>query len=196
MTVQGLPSRVQGQTWVYGLWTFNSRKAGFGATSNHGSLRGRLDPSKRQQRIHPSSRWARPRMTCSSSRGTPRKTRVDSSKWYYGFSEVRFRNERVESYDNYFGSLKIPPPAFPGARRYRLRKLFYDWISQDEVLVTQGLPQAFREIYGFISYRIFSFVKARSNMWSTRAETSGSYPLRTSGIGQMVPVSGMPQFNA
>lgn len=82
--------------------------------------------------------------------GTP--TRMDTSKWYYGFSEVRFKNGRVEDYDNYFGNLRVRLlPADP-ANTAAQRGYFTIGSTQDEVLAVQGTPTSIQGNFWFYHF--------------------------------------------
>ena len=82
--------------------------------------------------------------------GTP--TRVLHRTWYYGFSQIRFQEERVVSYDNFFGNLKIR--MLPSVREEpSIKKAFFTiGSSRDEVLSVQGTPTSVQGnmwFYGF-----------------------------------------------
>jgi hypothetical protein len=139
--IQGTPSRVQGQTWTYGLSEIQFRNGRVAKFNNFdGSLRVRMAPGVSEDSVPPAY------ITIGSSeeevllvQGTP--TRVDGDKWSYGFSELVFKNGRVVEYDNYFGSLKMRllPSSLSGAEP---PKNFTIGSTPDEVLAVQGTPSA------------------------------------------------------
>jgi hypothetical protein len=140
VAIQGLPTRIQGQTWIYGISEIQFKDAKVSRYNNFdGTLRVRLDPPALPYGDIP------PFFTLGSTpnevllvQGTP--TRIEVQSWFYGFSEIRFKSGRVASYDNYFGNLKVrllPSHAlkstFPG-------DYFTVGSSRDEVLAVQGTP--------------------------------------------------------
>jgi len=142
LAIQGTPSRVQGQTWTYGLSEIQFRNGRVWKFNNFGgSLRVRMQPGVSEDRIPPTH------ITIGSNeeevllvQGTP--TRVERDKWFYGFSELVFKNGRVVEYDNYFGSLKMSlvPSTLPGPESPR--DFFTIGSTPDEVLAAQGTPTA------------------------------------------------------
>jgi hypothetical protein len=140
--IQGTPSRVQGQTWTYGLSEIQFRNGRVWKFNNFdGALRVRMQPGGSEDSAPPAY------ITIGSSeeevllvQGTP--TRVEGDKWFYGFSELVFKNRRIVEYDNYFGSLKmrILPSALSGPQPSR--SFFTIGSTPDEVLAIQGTPTA------------------------------------------------------
>ncbi|SPF32409.1 hypothetical protein SBDP1_1040047 [Syntrophobacter sp. SbD1] len=141
LSVQGTPSRVQGQTWIYGLSEVDFRNGRVSRFNNFdGSLRVQMQPVVSENTDTPDH------ITIGSGKeevllvqGTP--TRVEGNRWFYGFAELVFKNGRVAEYDNYFGALKMrilpstpsgsePPPNFTIGS------------TPDEVLAVQGTPTA------------------------------------------------------
>ena len=114
--IQGDPSRVQGQTWTYGLSEVQFRNGRVCRFDNFdGSLRVRMQPQISEDREIPAN------ITIGSSEdevllvhGTP--TRVEDNRWFYGFAELVFRYGRVAEYDNYFGRLKMTRSPFHSLR--------------------------------------------------------------------------------
>jgi hypothetical protein len=139
--IQGTPSRIQGQTWTYGLSEIQFRNGRVWKFNNFdGSLRVRMEPGVSEDRVPPAN------ITIGSSeeevllvQGTP--TRVEGDRWLYGFSELVFKNGRVVEYDNYFGSLKMRllPSSLSGPEP---PKNFTIGSTPDEVLAVQGTPTA------------------------------------------------------
>ena len=142
LAIQGTPSRVQGQTWIYGLSEIQFRNGRVSKFNNFdGSLRVRMQPEVSEDRVPPAH------ITIGSSeeevllvQGTP--TRVEGDRWFYGFSELVFKNGRVVEYDNYFGSLKmrVLPSSLSGPEPPR--DYFTIGSTPDEVLAVQGTPTA------------------------------------------------------
>ncbi len=139
--IQGTPSRVQGQTWTYGLSEIQFKNGRVWSFNNFdGSLRVRMEPEVPEDSAPPSH------ITIGSSeeevllvQGTP--TRVERNRWFYGFSELVFKNGRVVEYDNYFGRLKMRllPSSLSGPEAPRN---FTIGSTPDEVLAVQGTPTA------------------------------------------------------
>ena len=140
LDIQGPPDRVHGQTWTYGLSEIQFKNGRVAKFNNFdGSLRVRMLPE-----ISPD--WAaRGHITIGSTadevlfvHGTP--TRVEGDRWFYGFSELVFKNGRLAEYDNYFGNLKIilVPSALSGGENPPTS--FTIGSTPDEVLVVQGTP--------------------------------------------------------
>ncbi|MGA2402151.1 MAG: J domain-containing protein [Syntrophobacteraceae bacterium] len=155
--IQGPPSRVQGQTWTYGLSEIQFRNGRVWAFNNFdGSLRVRMRPGISNDRQIPAH------ITIGSSeedvllvQGTP--TRVDGGKWFYGFAELVFKNGRVAEYDNYFGSLRVrllpsapTGPEPPG-------NFFTIGSTPDEVLAIQGTPTSIHGNRWSFNFDVVSF---------------------------------------
>ena len=136
--IQGDPSRVQGQTWTYGLSEVQFRNGRVWRFDNFdGSLRVRMQPAISGDREIPVY------ITIGSSEdevllvhGTP--TRVEDNKWFYGFAELVFRYGRVAEYDNYFGRLNIR--VLPSTQSEQPGRFFTIGSTRDEVLEAQGTP--------------------------------------------------------
>ncbi len=142
LSIQGSPSRIQGQTWTYGLSEIQFRNGRVWKFNNFdGSLRVRMQPSVSEDRVPPAH------ITIGSSeeevllvQGTP--TRVEGDKWFYGFSELVFKNGRLVEYDNYFGSLKIRVLPSVLSEPEPPRNFFTIGSTPDDVLALQGTPTA------------------------------------------------------
>ena len=140
LSIQGLPTRIHGQTWVYGLSEVQFKNGSVFRYNNFdGSLKVRLDPPILPHGDIPQF------FTLGSTphevllvQGTP--TRIDDHSWFYGFSEVRFRTGRVINYDNYFGNLKIRvlPSTSPEPAAHKTT--FTVGSTKDDVLAVQGTP--------------------------------------------------------
>ncbi len=142
LQVQGAPTSVKGRIWLYGLSEVFFKEGRVERYNNFdGNLKIRLMPARKDMEAEASF------FTLGSSRdevlavqGTP--TRVSGNRWQYGFSEVRFKEDRVESYDNFFGDLRIrllPSAGFKGAKGPRT---FSINSTRDEVLAVQGTPSS------------------------------------------------------
>ncbi|SHF58430.1 DnaJ domain-containing protein [Desulfacinum infernum DSM 9756] len=145
LAVQGPPDKKIGSRWTYGLSEVRFRD---GRVVGYDNFDGRLRVSLQKE---PPSGEAPAFFTLGSTQeevlrvqGTPTSVRGD--RWTYGFSEVRFRDGRVVSYDNYFGNLKIrllPSPdavaAGPAPAGF-----FTIGSTPDDVLAVQGTPTSIR----------------------------------------------------
>ena len=141
LKVQGAPKEVRGQTWIYGVSEVSFKDGRVSRYNNFdGTLRVRLIPSNAATTEPPSF------FTIGSStdevllvQGTP--TRLDGNRWHYGFSELYFKDGRVEGFENFFGNLKIRllPSGSVNSRNY-----FTIGSSYDEVLAIQGTPSSIR----------------------------------------------------
>jgi hypothetical protein len=139
--IQGPPTRIQGQTWIYGLCEVHFRSGRVYSFNNFdGSLRVRMEPAPVEDRSAPDH------ISIGSSdeevllvQGTP--TRVEGDRWFYGFAELVFKNRRVVEYDNYFGTLKmcVLPSSSSGEPP---GNSFAVGSTTDEVLAVQGTPTA------------------------------------------------------
>lgn len=161
LRVQGPPAKIHGQTWFYGLSEIQFREGRVWRYNNFDhSLRVRLVPSHEPSGSLPSF------FTVGSTQdevllvqGTP--TRVDGSKWYFGFSEVRFRHGRVDDYDNYFGNLKVRLlPSKPSDAAAR-NGCFTIGSTQDEVLTVQGTPTSIQGNFWFYQFSNILFRDGR-----------------------------------
>jgi hypothetical protein len=140
LRVQGTPSRVQGQTWIYGLSDIQFKEGRLARYNNFdGSLKIRLQP--RTDGDKPETGYFTLGSTENDvllAQGTP--TRIETTRWHYGFSEIQFKNGRVDGFKNYYGNLRIlilpatpsPPAAGKG--------FFTVGATPDEVLALQGTP--------------------------------------------------------
>jgi hypothetical protein len=149
LRVQGTPNRIHGQTWIYGLSEIQFKDGRVWRYNNFdGSLRVQMVPK-------PVPEGGKPLfITLGSTKndvllvqGTP--TRVEANKWFYGFSEIRFKNEVVDEYDNYFENLNIRLlPSTPSLSA--LQKGFFTVGSTaDDVLNIQGTPTSIQGHYWF-----------------------------------------------
>ncbi len=161
LDVQGRPTQILGDTWIYGVSEVNFKNGAVCGYNNFdGALRVRLDPGV-------SRGVATGYITIGSTerqvllvQGTP--TRIRGNRWYYGFAEVRLENGLVVGYDNYFGTLKmrLVPSSPPGPGK---KTFFTKGSTPDEVLAVQGTPTAVhpnRWSYNF-DYVIFRNGKVR-----------------------------------
>ncbi len=149
LRVQGVPTHVRGQTWVFNLAEVHFKNGKVTRYNNFdGTLRVRLLATYQPEGEPPDY------FTLGSTRnevllvqGTP--TRVEPTKWFFGFSVVQFQEDRVESYDNYFGNLKIrvlpagPHVGIPGQTHFTIGS------SRDDVLSIQGTPTSIQGNFWF-----------------------------------------------
>jgi hypothetical protein len=158
LDVQGAPTRVQGQTWSYGLsevqfknglvWKFNNFD---------GSLRVRMLPGASEAgALSEYISIGSPEDAVLLVQGTP--TRVEGERWFYGFSEIVFKNGRIAEYDNYFGNLKIRLLPSGPADHKAPGNFFTLGSTPDQVLAVQGTPTSIhgnRWSFGFsaVSFR-------------------------------------------
>jgi hypothetical protein len=155
LNIQGDPSRVQGQTWTYGLSEVQFRNGRVWRFDNFdGSLRVRMQPAISGDREIPAN------ITIGSSEdevllvhGTP--TRVEDNRWFYGFAELVFKNGRVAEYDNYFGRLKIR--VLPSAQSEPPIRFFTIGSTRDEVLEAQGTPTSIHGNRWSFDFAVVSF---------------------------------------
>jgi hypothetical protein len=170
LRIQGTPDRIRGQTWIYGLSEISFKDGGVVRYNNFGGeLRVLMEPVSRPP--VPPPQWFTLGTTSDEVlgvQGTP--TRVEGSKWYYGFSEISFKNGRVEGFDNYFGILKVKMLPSSGAVHGAPRSTFTVGSSMDEVLAVQGTPTSIRGNAWF--YR-FSNVLFRNGRVQNVVDTAG-----------------------
>jgi hypothetical protein len=144
LRIQGPPQVVRGQTWVYGVSELGFKEGRVVRYNNFdGSLRVRVLPSRGMPSPPPSF------YTIGSSaddvlavQGTP--TRMDGNRWTYGFSEIRFKDGKVEEYDNFFGDLKVQLSSRQTASAGQAMGFFTVGSTADEVLAVQGTPTSIR----------------------------------------------------
>ncbi len=149
LRIQGPPTRVHGQVWTYGLSEVHFREGRVWRYNNFDqSLRVRVLPSVMASGNEPEF------FTVGSTKdevlrvqGTP--TRIEGNRWYYGFSEVRFRGGAVEDYDNYFGNLKVRVLPSEATGATAPQNYFTIGSSQNEVLAVQGTPTSIQGNFWF-----------------------------------------------
>jgi hypothetical protein len=138
---QGPPQYLSATTWKYGLSTVtfkNRRVVGYANISRN--LRVRLTPKSRATAAGlPVS------FTVGSSKdlvlivqGTP--SMVVGNVWKFGESEVKFRGNRVVSYDDAAHNLQVKGPAKPRTAKKHYRGFFTLGSSKRWVLTVQGHP--------------------------------------------------------
>lgn len=149
LRVQGPPSRVHGQVWTYGLSEVHFREGRVWRYNNFDqSLKVMVLPSVIASGNEPEF------FTLGSTKddvlrvqGTP--TRIEGNRWYYGFSEVRFKGGAVEDYDNYFGNLKVRILPSEVTEATSPQNYFTIGSSQNEVLAVQGTPTSIQGNFWF-----------------------------------------------
>ncbi len=167
--IQGDPSRVQGETWIYGVCEVRFRNGRVWRYNNFdGSLMVRMEPGRVPEGAAPKY------ITIGSTedevllvQGTP--TRVEQDRWYYGFAEIKFKEGRVSEYDNYFGALRVrvaPSENDTGARK----RFFTVGSTRDEVLDVQGTPTG---IAGNVWSYDFSYVFFRDGKVRQVSDAAG-----------------------
>lgn len=139
LRTQGAPTKIRGQTWSYGLSDISFKDGKVVHYNNFdGSLKVRLLPAGPPAAAPAFFSLGSTRDEVLRVQGTP--TRLDGNRWFYGFSEIHFRNGRVEDFNNFFGNLKIrmlpSKPADPPVQK----AFFTIGSSRDEVLAAQGTP--------------------------------------------------------
>lgn len=139
LRIQGPPNKTRGQTWIYNLSDLQFKDGRVFRYNNFdGSLKIRLKPSEKYTEIPPFFSLGSTKDEVLAVQGTP--TRIINQTWYYGFSEVRFREARVVAFDNFFGNLKIRMlPSFIDDIAAN-RQSFSIGASTNEVLAVQGTP--------------------------------------------------------
>ncbi len=190
LAIQGTPSRVQGQTWTYGLSEVQFRNGRVSKFNNFdGSLRVQMQPGVSEDRVPPAY------ITIGSNeeevllvQGTP--TRIEGNKWFYGFSELVFKHGRVVEYDNYFGSLKISllPSSLSGPES--AGDSFTVGSTPDEVLAVQGTPTAVHgdrwsfdfAVVIFRDGKVYDVANSNGNLHFIAPERTGDTK-RSSGSG-------------
>lgn len=170
LQVQGPPDRVRGQTWIYGLSDVSFKDGKVSRYNNFGGeLRVHLAPSRPPS--NSSSEWFALGASADevlSIQGTP--TRVEGSKWFYGFSEVSFKNGRVDGFDNYFGALKVRMLPSGELLQGESASAFTIGSTMDEVLTIQGTPTSIR---GNVWFYGFSNVLFRNGKVQNAVDTAG-----------------------
>lgn len=141
LRVQGKPSKVYGQTWVYGLSDVTFKEGKVWRYHNFdGTLQVQIvsSPSAGDDFSPQLFSLGSSKDEVVRVQGAP--TRVEGNKWSYGFSEIYFRNDVVVGFNNFFNSLKVTvlPSGDPGA--LPSRNYFTIGSTRDEVLAVQGTP--------------------------------------------------------
>ncbi len=174
LQIQGPPQKIHGQTWVYNLSEVKFKDGRVDRYNNFdGSLKVRLLPSQ-------SSTAGAAYFTLGSTQdevlvaqGTP--TRISHDTWYYGFSQIRFRNRVVVAYDNFFGNLKVRMPPSRQPEAGAPVSFFTVGSDADEVLAVQGTPTS---IQGNMWFYGFSNILFRDGRVEYVFDTSGHLRFR------------------
>jgi hypothetical protein len=182
--VQGPPTRVQGQIWAYGLSEIQFKNGRVWKFNNFdGSLRVRMLPEA------PQDLALGGHVTIGSTedevllvQGTP--TRVEGDRWFYGFSELVFKNRRVAEYDNYFGNLKILLIPSPPSGPENPANFFTIGSTPDQVLAVQGTPTSVHGNRWSFNFAAVSFREGKVyNVTDTEGTLRFTAPEQTSGDG-------------
>ncbi len=168
LRVQGSPSRIQGQTWVYGLSEIQFRNGLVQRYNNFdGSLKVRMVPRGSVVSAPAYLSIGSTEDDVLRVQGTP--TRVEQDKWFYGFSEIKFKDGRICDYNNYFGNLKLrlQPAGESGSQK----AYFTIGSSPDEVIAAQGTPTS---VQGSVWAYDFAYVFFRDGKVSSVSSSSDS----------------------
>ncbi|MDR3568026.1 MAG: DnaJ domain-containing protein [Syntrophobacteraceae bacterium] len=139
--VQGRPTRIQGDTWVYGVSEVNFRNGRVCGYNNFdGSLRVKIEPWAHGGRYTDHITIGSSKNQVLLVQGTP--GRIEGNRWYYGFAELTFQDGLVAGYDNYFGTLKIRLEPSTLSGRGGSDGFFTQGSTPGEVLAVQGTPTA------------------------------------------------------
>ncbi len=148
LRVQGSPDRRSAGRWTYGLSEVRFQDGRVVGYDNFdGRLRVFLKPSDSS-----AQKESMDFFTLGSTKddvlrvqGTP--TGIRGALWHYGFSSVRFVEDRVAAYDNAFGNLKVrllPSQEYLAKSGGKPPSFFTIGSSADEVLAVQGTPTSVR----------------------------------------------------
>ena len=141
LKIQGTPSRIQGETWVYGVSEVNFKNGRVTGYNNFDrSLRVRMEPGAHGGRYTDHITIGSTQNQVLQVQGTP--TRIAGNRWYYGFAELTFENGLLRDYDNYFGTLKISLLPSTQADHGSRAGFFTQGSTPDEVVAAQGTPSA------------------------------------------------------
>ncbi len=141
LRIQGKPQRINGQTWAYGLSEVSFKDGRvWGYNNFDGSLNVKLTPSVPvpTDQLGGAFSLGASKDEVLSVQGTP--TRLDGNKWYYGLSELTFKDDKVVAYNNFFNALKVVVSPQTKVDAFLRSKTFTIGSSQDEVLAAQGTP--------------------------------------------------------
>ncbi|GLI33522.1 DnaJ domain-containing protein [Desulforhabdus amnigena] len=168
--VQGIPHKVKGNTWSYGLSEIQFRDGRVARYNNFdGSLRVRLVPSGPLENSPLVITLGSTKDDVIRALGTP--TRVMGNRWYYGFSEIRFKEDRLIGFDNFFEhvSIRLNPS---GSHGPAVQKQFFTVGStRDEVLAVQGTPTS---IQGSIWFYRSSHIQFRDEKVQSVFDAEGN----------------------
>lgn len=166
LRAQGPPDRRSAGRWSYGLSEVRFQG---GRVVGYDNFDGRLRVLVKPTKVFASDDEADGFFTLGSTKdevlhiqGTP--TGIRGSVWYYGFSSIRFVEDRVAAYDNFFGNLKV---RLLPSRKYRERTqgvvppFFTLGSTPDEVLAVQGTPTSVRGNMWFYDFSDVFFRNGR-----------------------------------
>lgn len=141
LRVQGRPSKVYGQKWVYGLSEVTFKDGRVWRYNNFdGGLKVKILPAEpiANGQTADSFGLGATRDEVLRVQGTP--THVNGNKWSYGFSEVHFKDGVVTGYNNFFKKLRVTMQPSQGAETAVRKGYFTVGSSRDEVIALQGTP--------------------------------------------------------
>lgn len=139
LRVQGVPDRVSGNTWFYGLSTIvfrNGRVVGY--DNFDGRLKVQIIPPKLPQEIPSCFSLGSRSDIVLLVQGTP--TRITGNIWFYGLDRITLKDGYVVGYDNLTGRLKVKILPAESYRSQEKREYFSLGSSVDEVVAVQGTP--------------------------------------------------------
>jgi hypothetical protein len=143
MQIQGKPQRINGQTWIYGMSDVTFKEGRVSGYNNFdASLRIKVLPTTPAPAslVPETFDLGAHRDEVLLAQGTP--SRVDGTKWYYGLSEVVFKDGKVVAFNNFFNNLKVVMKPRNGAQPGMPSNGFSVGSTQDEVLAAQGTPSS------------------------------------------------------
>lgn len=166
LRAQGPPDRRSAGRWSYGLSEVRFQGGRVVGYDNFdGRLRVLVKPTKVSAPVDKADGF----FTLGSTKdevlhiqGTP--TGIRGSVWHYGFSSVRFVEDRVAAYDNSFGNLKVrllPSREYLDKTQGAVPLFFTIGSTADEVLAVQGTPTSVRGNMWFYDFSDVLFRNGR-----------------------------------
>jgi hypothetical protein len=141
LRVQGKPSKVYGQTWVYGLSDVTFKEGRVWRYHNFdGTLQVQIVPSPSAANDYSPQSFSLGSSKDEVVRVQGAPTRVEGNKWSYGFGEIYFKDGVVIGFNNFFNTLKITMLPSKEPVTSLSPGHFTIGSSQDDVLAVQGTP--------------------------------------------------------